>query len=196
MNKTANTLLKFVLLLCLAAARNCLALGQVQYVETTPGSGSFPICAGNSVATIYLDTNDFAGVLIAADNLQKDISRVTGRMPKLSHVGENPGANVILIGAIGKSRIIDQLIQDGKIDVSSIANKWESYFTQVVPNPLPGVANGLVIVGSDKRGTIYGIYDLSGRSAFRLGIIGRTCRPNITTNFLSALESLSKDRPR
>ena len=31
----------------------------------------------------------------------------------------------------------------------------------MVPRPLPGVANGLIIAGSDKRGTIYGIYDLS-----------------------------------
>ncbi|HEX5398353.1 MAG TPA: glycosyl hydrolase 115 family protein, partial [Verrucomicrobiae bacterium] len=161
MNRTANALLKVVILLCLAAARDGLALGETQYVETAPGNGSFPICTANSMAAIYVDTNDWAGVLIAAHNLQKDLTRVTGRTPEMLYVGENPGANAILIGTIGKSRIIDQLIQDGKIDVSSITNQWESYFTQVVPNPMPGIQNALVICGSDKRGTIYGIYDLS-----------------------------------
>jgi hypothetical protein len=51
-----------------------------------------------------------------------------------------------------------------KIDVAAIKGKWESYFTQVVPNPLPGVDSALVICGSDKRGAIYGIYDLSEES--------------------------------
>ncbi|HUA68077.1 MAG TPA: glycosyl hydrolase 115 family protein [Candidatus Saccharimonadales bacterium] len=113
------------------------------------------------MAPINADTNDYAGVLIAADNLRADVNRVTGQTPTVVHTEEELGTNAIIIGTIGKSQVIDQLIQDGKIDVSAIKGKWESYSTQVVPNPLPGVANGLVIVGSDKRGTIYGIYDLS-----------------------------------
>jgi len=45
--------------------------------------------------------------------------------------------------------------------VTAIAGKWESFLIQVVPKPLPGVASALIIAGSDKRGTIYGIYDFS-----------------------------------
>jgi hypothetical protein len=161
MNRTAETLLKVIFMLGWAAARDCLALGQVQYVETARSPGSFPICAANSVAAICVDTNDFAGVLIAASNLQTDLSRVTGRTPELFPAGGNPGADVILIGTVGKSGIIDRLVREKKIDVSEIASKWESFFLQVVSNPLPGVKNALVICGSDKRGTIYGIYDLS-----------------------------------
>src|SRR4029078_12183131 len=67
----------------------------------------------------------------------------------------------ILIGTIGRSAIIDQLATAKKIDTSSIAGKWESYLIQVVADPLPGVSSALVIAGSDKRGTIFGIYDLS-----------------------------------
>jgi hypothetical protein len=69
--------------------------------------------------------------------------------------------DVVLIGTIGKSEIIDRLIRERKIDVSQIEGKWESTLIQVVSHPLPGVARALVIAGSDKRGTIYGIYDLS-----------------------------------
>ncbi len=162
MNRTITLLTKTLpLLLCLMTTRDCLALGQTQCVETTSSPGSFPICAANKPAAICADTNDFAGVLIAANNLRTDISRVTGRNPDIFKVGENPGANVILIGTVGKSEIIDRLVREKKIDVSQIAGKWESFFLQVVPNPLPGIENALVICGSDKRGTIYGIYDLS-----------------------------------
>jgi len=138
-----------------------VALGGPSYVESTPSPGDFCVAQGNVAASVYVDTNDHAGVIIAAGNLCADIDRVTGHAPAMVHLGENLGTNIILIGTIGRSRIIDQLIQAGKIDVSGICGKWESYFTQVVPDALPGVSHSLVIVGSDRRGTIYGIYDLS-----------------------------------
>ena len=55
----------------------------------------------------------------------------------------------------------DRLIRERKLDVAPVAGKWESFVIQVVPQPLPGVDSALIIAGSDKRGTIYGIYDLS-----------------------------------
>ena len=142
-------------------ASHVFALGQVRYVENACREGCFPIIKKNAVANLYVDTNDFAGVVRAANDLQADIVRVTSLTPEMIHDPNRLGTNAILIGTIGKSRIIDQLIADHKIDALPIAGKWESFFIQVVPEPLPGVANGLVIVGSDKRGTIYGIYDLS-----------------------------------
>ncbi|MGH7977440.1 MAG: glycosyl hydrolase 115 family protein, partial [Limisphaerales bacterium] len=139
------------------------ALGQIQYVETAPTKKAFPIVQKNSAAEILVDTNDFVGVLIAANNLQTDITRVTGVSPKIFGDGKNSGKNAIIIGTIGKSKFIDELIRQKKIDVSDIGNKWESFFLQVVSKPLPGIKNALVICGSDKRGTIYGIYDLSAQ---------------------------------
>ncbi|KFY81676.1 hypothetical protein V500_11192 [Pseudogymnoascus sp. VKM F-4518 (FW-2643)] len=68
---------------------------------------------------------------------------------------------VIIVGTIGHSTLIDQLIKDKKIDVSKIKGKWESFVSQVVKNPLPGVPKALVIAGADTRGSIFGIYDVS-----------------------------------
>ncbi|MGH7952460.1 MAG: glycosyl hydrolase 115 family protein, partial [Limisphaerales bacterium] len=141
-------------------ARDGFALGQIQYVENVPGQNSFPIVQQSVAATLCVDTNDFDGVVRAATDLQSDIRRVTSLTPKMVH-GENPGTNAIIIGTIGKSKIIDELIREKKIDVSQIAGKWESFFLQVVRKPFPGIENALIICGSDKRGTIYGIYDLS-----------------------------------
>jgi hypothetical protein len=140
---------------------NGFALGQVQYVENVDGPGGFPIVQPGVAANLYVDSNDFAGVIRAANDLQADIARVAGLTPAIVHQENGLGKNAILVGTMGRSRVIDRLIREGKIDVSPITGKWESFFIQVVPEPLPGVASGLLIVGSDKRGTIYGIYDLS-----------------------------------
>lgn len=67
----------------------------------------------------------------------------------------------VIIGTIGHSSYIDALIEDGKIDVSDIEGEWESFVTQLVEEPMDGVAEALVIAGSMPRGTIYGIYDIS-----------------------------------
>jgi hypothetical protein len=142
-------------------ASHVFALGQVQYVENTSSQGCFPVVEGNAAANLYVDTNDFAGVVRAVGNLRADIARVSGLLPKMVHEENSFGKNTIIVGTIGKSRIIDRLIRAGKIDVTQISGKWESFFIQVVPEPLPGVASGLVIIGSDRRGTIYGVYDLS-----------------------------------
>jgi hypothetical protein len=108
-----------------------------------------------------VDPRDWPGVIRAVNDLQADIGRVTDLTASISENTGRLGTNAIIVGTIGKSQIIDDLISSGKIDPSQIAGKWESFFLEVVPNPLPDVISGLVIVGSDKRGTIYGIYDLS-----------------------------------
>jgi len=158
-----GTQLRNLLLLLLALCglvTGAFALGQTKYVETTSSPGSFPIVQHSTATALYVDANDSWGVLRAAGDLQSDIRRVTGREPLLTHSDKFP-ANVILIGTLGKSSVLDRLIQYKKIDVTPIRGKWEATLIQVVPRPFPGVRSALVIAGSDKRGTIYGIYDVS-----------------------------------
>ncbi len=123
--------------------------------------GSFSIVEGKAVASVYVDAEDLAGVVRAVNDLSADVARVSGYAPEIALDEKGLVKNSILVGTIGKSRVIDRLIRDRKIDVSQITGKWESFVIQVVPKPMPGIASALVIAGSDKRGTIYGIYDLS-----------------------------------
>ena len=139
----------------------CFALGQPRYVETKASRGSFAIAKPRAVTTIYADAADFPGVIRAAGDLQADIERVTGQTPEIAQEPTDHGLGVIIVGTIGKSHIIDQLIRDKEINASAISGRWESFLIQVVSRPLPGISSALVIAGSDKRGTIYGIYDLS-----------------------------------
>ena len=62
---------------------------------------------------------------------------------------------------LGKSPLIDALVRDRKVDVSSLRSQWESFIIVTVPRPLPGVEMALAIIGSDRRGTAFGIYELS-----------------------------------
>ena len=138
-------------------------IGQQRYVDTVASKDSFALAQKDKLATIYVDSGDWPGVVRAAGDLQADVNRVTGFTPEITQKEADVGKNVVIIGTIGKNKLIDQLAKDGKIDVSPISGKWESFVITVVPKPMPGVENSLVIAGSDKRGTIYGIYDLSAQ---------------------------------
>lgn len=138
----------------------CAVEAAENYISTTGGNSDFPIFDG-SAATIYVDGNDFWGVTRTVNDLQADIKRVTGVSPEIINDITALSGNAIIVGTIGKSTAIDTLISSGKIDVTSITGNWESTIIQVVDEPIDGVSRGLVIAGSDRRGTIYGIYDLS-----------------------------------
>ncbi len=152
-----------VIVLCLLGSPllHAITIGEDRYVDSAYHPGDFSIVTRNAAATLLVDSADFPGVVRAVNDLQADIERVTNHTTAIAHDENNLGSNVIVVGTVGKSKIIDQLIRDRKIDVTPIAGKWESFLIRVVPKPLAGVASALIIAGSDKRGTIYGIYDLS-----------------------------------
>ncbi|HEX4736524.1 MAG TPA: glycosyl hydrolase 115 family protein [Allosphingosinicella sp.] len=101
------------------------------------------------------DPRDDAGVLRAATNLRTDLGRVAG-------IAEpRAGADAIIVGTIGRNAMIDALIRAHRLDVSNVAGHWEASVRQVVEHPAPGIDRALVIAGADRRGTIFGIYDLS-----------------------------------
>ncbi|WP_421918745.1 glycosyl hydrolase 115 family protein [Marinifilum sp.] len=117
----------------------------------------FPIVTEGKSASILIDKRDAKVVEIAANILSEDVFKITGQ--KL--IFGNKSAYTIIAGTIGNSKSIDQLISSKKIDVSSIQNKWESYSIQVIDHPFKGVNKALVIAGSDRRATAYGLLDIS-----------------------------------
>ena len=113
----------------------------------------FCIAKDGKTATIVVDENDWKGVIRAANDLSDDVRKVTGVALPIAN-SQQPTANCILVGTIGKSRLIDNLIKQKKLDVKKVKGQWESYVIDVVDG-------NLVVAGSDKRGTIYGIYTIS-----------------------------------
>jgi hypothetical protein len=140
-----------------APANRLLPFGS--FVTEKADKGSFALVRAGAAAPIIVDAGDFKGVQRAADDLQADVARVTGIKPQRSATAG--GVTAVLIGTLGKSALIDGLATSGKIKVDAIKGKWESFLIATVVDPMPGVKQALVIAGSDKRGTIYGIYEVS-----------------------------------
>jgi hypothetical protein len=156
-----HPILFFAALTLSIAAPAAFAIGQAQYVEFVARPGSFAIARAKAAAAIYVDSAENPGVVRAAAGLQADVARVTGLEPALVRDAALLRGSAILAGTLGKSALIDRLVSEKKIDVSQIRGKWESFLIQVVANPVAGLPSALVIAGSDRRATIYGMYDLS-----------------------------------
>ena len=116
------------------------------FVSFTNGTGLMPITGSKD--TIVYDRNEWKGVVMAVNNLRQDLKAVTGSE-----------CAPITVATVGKSPIAKKYAKYAKL----LKGKWEQYIIVAQPSPLPGEGSGvgLLILGSDKRGTIYGIYELS-----------------------------------
>ncbi|HLX70996.1 MAG TPA: glycosyl hydrolase 115 family protein, partial [Verrucomicrobiae bacterium] len=111
-------------------------------------------------AAMVVDTNDFAVVQLAANFFADDVQRVTGRRPAVTN--RPTGPQVIIVGTLGQSPLIDQLASGGKLkDLDQIRDRWDATLMQIVQQPFPGVGRALVVVGSNRRGAAYGLMQLS-----------------------------------
>ncbi|KAF8192809.1 hypothetical protein K438DRAFT_2017963 [Mycena galopus ATCC 62051] len=140
------------------------AIGQKTCVTFESSPSTFAVASGGKAAPILLSSDEWPGVQRAAQDFAADIQRVTGIIPTVSNISSSsppPSSLPIIIGTLGKSSLIDQVVNSTKLDVSSIENQWEAFTTQVVANPLPGVPHAYVMIGADKRGTIFAMYDHS-----------------------------------
>jgi hypothetical protein len=121
----------------------------------------FPLVTAGRTTVIYTDAGDHALVQKAASLFQKDLQLVTGQLPVLLHSSPGAAANLVIIGSLDSSLLLQQLVKSGKLHAERIAGKWEGFVWQVVQQPFAGVAQALVIAGSDRRGTAYGVFELS-----------------------------------
>ncbi|WP_319250791.1 glycosyl hydrolase 115 family protein [Streptomyces sp. ID05-39B] len=142
-----------------------LVTGTAHAATTEAGAGAadFPLVINGAATAVLVASAADPAVARAAGDLCADIERVSGVRPRLLRDGaELPGLAVV-VGTLGASPVVDRLVAEGRLDVSRVAGRWEASVTQVVERPMEGVERALVIAGSDRRGTVYGIYDLSER---------------------------------
>lgn len=129
------------------------------FIVHEAGPGFLALVNNGVPLSMLVDPQDHKGVLRAYENLKKDFIQVTGHGPDQ----QNNGRSKIIIGTYGNSSLIDSLVHKGLLDSSTLAGKREKFVMTVVNEPLWGIDSALVIAGSDKRGTIYGIYELSAQ---------------------------------
>ncbi len=128
----------------------------ITFSELSPDR--FTLIADGVPTDILMSEDDMEGVKIAAGNLVADFERVCGRKPQIKP--QASGKRLIIVGSL-ESRYIQQMVKARKIDAKDLKGRTEKYIMQWVANPINGVDEALVIAGSDMRGTIYGIYELS-----------------------------------
>ncbi|MGD0339149.1 MAG: glycosyl hydrolase 115 family protein [Bacteroidota bacterium] len=154
-------LMVFFVVFLFASPRSGYANENASYISTQKMKGSFSLFVNGKAAPLYVSSQDFPGVIRVLKHLQSDIGRVTNVLPRISIDTIPTSKEIVIVGTLGKNSLIDNLVQQKKLDVEGITGRWETFLIQVVEKPFPKVDRALIITGSDKRGTIYGMYDLS-----------------------------------
>lgn len=167
MHKTKNEKLKaslwhkFLLAACLLSlCMRVAALGEASYLVERKVPGAMPLFGGGQASGIYVDPQDFPIVQRAARGLSVDLQKVGG--PALKVLGDSAELQefAVIIGTLGQSRLIDDWVQRGLINTRGLAT-WDGYLIELIDKPMPQVKQALVVVGGNKRGTSYGVYDIS-----------------------------------
>ena len=149
-----------------------IGIGQNTCVTFRSTRDSFTVVSGGAAAPVLLSVDEWPGVQRAASDFASDIKMVTGVTTRMANTTaatitrtlstmQGTQKLPIIVGTLGKSSLISAVIQNAKLDVSSISGQWESFLVRRVTNPFPGVPSALVVIGADKRGTIFAMYDLS-----------------------------------
>ena len=147
--------------------RGIFSIGQMTCVSFQSSANSFPIVNDKKAAPILISANEWPGVQLAAADFAADILRVTGVETSITNVSLplnlsfHKTSPPIIVGTLGKSSLIQHVINSTGLDVSAIQGNWESFMSRVVYNPLPGIDSAYVIIGADKRGAIFSLYDHS-----------------------------------
>lgn len=120
----------------------------------------FYLVAPDKSTTILLDAREKEVVKTAVGMFTNDLKAVADAKIGLYNSYPQKAQYLIAAGTIGSSRLIDSLISEGTIGTADILHKWEAFKIQVI-NPKNSTQQILLVVGSDSRGTAYGLLQLS-----------------------------------
>ena len=115
---------------------------------------------GKTVAAIAYSKADGTPIAKAAQLLAHDLTALTGHNPVITTDMAGQGGTTIVIGR-ADSPVMTALLKTNGIDAGPIAGKWESYGRVLIADKAHPGHNLLVIFGSDTRGTIWGVIDLT-----------------------------------
>ena len=153
-------LLTTILLFAVGCSPVCKDLASFPEIEEKAHRNAFPLASSEAAATICIDTCDARVVSISAGLLADDVERLTGLRPAVSASPESlPEGPVLVAGTIGQNQMVDSFAAEGLIDPENLKGKWESFLIQTVrmegrKDPV------LVVAGSDRRGTAFGLTSL------------------------------------
>lgn len=109
--------------------------------------------------TFLISEEEGDGVRKIAQKVAKDVEKTTGLHPSLALAGRNL-EQAVIVATAGNEKMA-KILQKRIPELQNLQGKWEAYGFYLAEQPCPGVEQGLVIYGSDKLGTIYGLFHLS-----------------------------------
>ena len=130
----------------------------------TKNNDGFPLVSSSAVTPFYYDKSEAKVVGISLNALQKDVQEISGKksaVTALSNWKNVKAPYAILAATANKSELGKILAKKMPELAKSLDGQWERFALVTVENPLPGVEKALVVLGSDRRGTAYGIFELS-----------------------------------
>ena len=149
-------ILTFLLVFVFSA--NIFAIDHPGITKPDCHSAGFVLIENGQPAPIIVSFSDNKAVMHAVKDLQNDFMMVSGVKPQLCESVVSDRA--IIVGSL-ESELIQSLVSKGVLDVTPLQGCNEKYLMTFVSNPMDWVCEALVIAGSDRRGTVYGIYELS-----------------------------------
>lgn len=149
--------------LCLWWSGSFVQAAEPYVVTASADPADFALVGDRATAQILINAKDHPGLQRAVQSLQQDLQKVTGQQLPVHHSVTAGAASdlALIVGSLDQSALLADLVQRGKLDVSAIKGRWEAFQISLVEAPLPGISQALVIAGSDKRGAIFGVYDLA-----------------------------------
>lgn len=123
--------------------------------------GSIAVVHSGQPVAIYVDAGADPAVRRVAASFAADLQRIGGKPAPVVNALDAVRGDVVIIGVPGQSPAIDGLVKAGKLRADDLKGRWEAFRQIVVENPAPGIRRALVIAGSDRRGAVFGTYDLS-----------------------------------
>lgn len=119
-----------------------------------PAAGLCVAAAGEAI-TVALDGRESPALRRAAGDLVSDLRKVCGARAR---VGEDAAGARIVVGTLGGSRLVTAALDRGEVDVSALLDadgtpRREAFVLQAT-------SERLYVIGADRRGAIYGVYEL------------------------------------
>ena len=133
-----------------------LSFSQSNLLEFTSNNNNTLFLKRGQNITIVVDKSEQEVVHLAIDLLKKDIYSVFGIESEVVHDLKNATTgNMILVGSISNS---GKLMKHFKPFEKNLKNKWEHY---TLSSTKINKKNALIICGSDRRGTAFGVLEIS-----------------------------------
>lgn len=123
-------------------------------------NSGFPLIENGQPLPVVVSAEANPAVKRVASAFAEDLQRTSGSATEVLHTLDR-AKKAVVIGVLGQNTWIDDLVKQGKLNLEDIRGQWEAYQVAVVNNPWPEVDQALLVIGSDRRGAIFGTFDIS-----------------------------------